>query len=347
MADKREEVDTVYAGEIAAAVGIKDVKTSHTFCDQAHPIILEQITFPEPVVAVRVEPKTKNDQEKMSLALKRLSDEDPTFKVSTDEETLETIIAGMGELHLDIIVDRMKREFGVEANIGQPQVAYRETIQREAEAEFKYQKQTGGRGQYGHVKIRIKPLPELATDETVAKNVKREDHFEFIDSIKGGVIPNEFIPAVMKGAKEAMARGFVAGYKMEDISVELFDGSYHEVDSSEVAFRLAAINAFKEAAASANPVILEPIMKVEVRTPEDYLGDIQGNISSKRGQLSGTTEIGGKTVVNAQIPLSEMFGYTNTLRSMTQGRASMTMEFDHYAVVPPNVAEEIKKARGV
>tara|TARA_B100000745_G_scaffold292018_1_gene232483 strand:+ start:868 stop:3030 length:2163 start_codon:yes stop_codon:yes gene_type:complete len=347
MADKREEVDEVYAGEIAAAVGIKEVKTSHTLCDEQNPIILEQITFPEPVVAVRVEPKTKNDQEKMSTALKRLSDEDPTFKVSTDEETLETIIAGMGELHLDILVDRMKREFGVEANIGQPQVAYRETIQHEAEAEYKYVKQSGGRGQYGHVKIRIKPLEQLEEDVTVPKNVTREEHFEFIDSIKGGVIPNEYIPAVMKGAKEAMSRGLVAGYKMEDVSVELFDGSYHDVDSSEIAFKLAAINAFKDAAKKANAVILEPIMKVEVRTPEEYMGDINGNISSKRGQVDGTEEIGGKTIVHAKVPLSEMFGYTNTLRSMTQGRASMTMEFDHYAVVPPNVAEEIKKNRGV
>jgi elongation factor G len=347
MADKREEIEEVYAGEIAAAVGIKEVKTSHTLCDEANPIVLEQITFPEPVVAVRVEPKTKNDQEKMSTALKRLSDEDPTFKVSTDEETLETIIAGMGELHLDIIVDRMKREFGVEANIGQPQVAYRETIQREAEAEHKYIKQSGGRGQYGHVKIRIKPLEALGEDEEVAKNVTREDHFEFVNSIKGGVVPNEYIPAVMKGAKEAMGRGFVAGYKMEDISVDLFDGSYHDVDSSEIAFKLAGINAFKEAAAKANPVILEPIMKVEVRTPEEYLGDINGNISSKRGQVEGSEEMGGKTIVHAKVPLSELFGYTNSLRSMTQGRASMTMEFDHYAVVPPNVAEEIKKNRGV
>jgi elongation factor G len=352
MADKREEVDEVYAGEIAAAVGIKEVKTSHTLCAQDAPIVLEQITFPAPVVAVRVEPKTKNDQEKMGTALKRLSDEDPTFTVSTDEETLETIIAGMGELHLDILVDRMKREFGVEANIGAPQVAYRETIQGSAEAEHKYQKQTGGRGQYGHVKIRIKPLEERALDADgeeakVAKNITREDHFEFINNIKGGVIPQEFIPAVMKGAKEAMSRGMVAGYKMEDVSVELYDGSYHDVDSSEIAFKLAGINAFKEAAQRANAVILEPVMKVEVRTPEEYMGDIQGNISSKRGQLEGTTEVGGKTIVNAKIPLSEMFGYTNTLRSMTQGRASMTMEFDHYAVVPPNVAEEIKKARGV
>lgn len=347
MADKREEVEEVYAGEIAAAVGIKEVKTSHTLCDVDKPILLETITFPAPVVAVRVEPKTKNDQEKMGVALKRLADEDPTFVVSTDDETLETIIAGMGELHLDILVDRMKREFGVEANIGQPQVAYRETIQREAEAEHKYIKQSGGRGQYGHVKIRIKPLEPLAEGETVAKNVIREDHFEFVNSIKGGTIPQEYIPAVMKGCKEAMARGQVAGYKMEDVSVELFDGSYHDVDSSEIAFKLAGINAFKEAAKRANAVILEPIMKVEVRTPEEYMGDINGNISSKRGQVEASEELGGKTIVHAKVPLSEMFGYTNTLRSMTQGRASMTMEFDHYEVVPPNVAEEIKKARGV
>ncbi len=352
MADKREEVEEVYAGEIAAAVGIKEVKTSHTLCDLDNPILLETITFPEPVVAVRVEPKTKNDQEKMGVALKRLSDEDPTFKVSTDEETLETIIAGMGELHLDIIVDRMKREFGVEANIGQPQVAYRETIQREAEGEEKYVKQSGGRGQYGHVKIRIKPLEPLAVDADgeeakVAKNVTREEHFEFINNIKGGVIPQEYIPAVMKGCKEAMERGFVAGYKMEDVSVELYDGSFHDVDSSEIAFKLAGINAFKKAAQVANAVILEPVMKVEVRTPEEYMGDINGNINSKRGMIEASEEVGGKTIVNAKVPLSEMFGYTNTLRSMTQGRASMTMEFDHYEVVPPNVAADIKKARGV
>lgn len=347
QADKREEVEAVYAGEIAGAVGIKEVRTSDTLCDESAPIELEQISFPKPVVAVRVEPKTKNDQEKMSTALKRLSDEDPTFTVSTDEETLETIIAGMGELHLDILIDRMKREFNVEANIGQPQVAYRETIRGAAEAEHKYIKQTGGRGQYGHVKLRIKPLEPLAEDETVPKNVTREDHFEFINNIKGGVIPNEYIPAVMKGCKEAMARGLVAGYKMEDVSVELFDGSYHDVDSSEVAFKMAAINAFKEAAQKANPVILEPIMKVEVRTPDEFMGDVNGNISSKRGLVEQSSEVGGKTIVNAKVPLSEMFGYTNTLRSMTQGRASMVMEFDHYDVVPPNVAEDIKKARGV
>lgn len=348
MADKREEVEEVYAGEIAAAVGIKEVKTSHTLCDLDKPILLEAITFPAPVVAVRVEPKTKNDQEKMGVALKRLSDEDPTFVVSTDEETLETIIAGMGELHLEILVDRMKREFGVEANIGKPQVAYRETIQREAEAEYKYVKQSGGRGQYGHVKIRIKPLQPIADPEAkLPKNVTREDHFEFVNNIKGGVIPQEYIPAVMKGCKEAMGRGFVAGYKMEDVSVELFDGSFHDVDSSEIAFKLAGINAFKEAAKRANAVILEPIMKIEVRTPEEYMGDINGNISSKRGQIESSEEMGGKTIVHAKVPLSEMFGYTNTLRSMTQGRASMTMEFDHYEIVPPNVMADIKKERGI
>jgi elongation factor G len=347
QADKRTEIEEVYAGEIAAGVGLKEVKTSHTLCDEAKPIVLEQIVFPKPVVAMSVEPKTKNDQEKMSTALKKLADEDPTFIVSTDEETMQTIIAGMGELHLEILVDRMKREFGVEANVGAPQVAYRETIQHEAEADYKYAKQSGGRGQYGHVKIKIRPMQPLEEGKEVAKNVTREDHFEFVNNIKGGAIPNEFIPAVMKGVKEAMARGFVAGYKMEDISVELYDGSFHDVDSSEIAFKLAAIYAFKEAAAKAGAVLLEPVMKVEVRTPEQFLGDINGNISSKRGQVEGMGELGDKKVITAQVPLSEMFGYTNTLRSMTQGRASMTMTFDHYDVVPPNVANDIKKARGV
>lgn len=349
QADKRTEIEEVYAGEIAAGVGLKDVKTSHTLCDEANPIALEQIVFPEPVVAMRIEPKTKNDQEKMGIAMKKLSDEDPTFKITSDEETAETIIAGMGELHLEILVDRMKREFGVEANVGKPQVAYRETIQRLAEAEHKYVKQSGGRGQYGHVKIRIKPLEplELSEGKSLPKNVTREDHFEFINSIKGGVIPNEYIPAVMKGCKEAMARGFVAGYKMEDVSVELFDGSYHEVDSSEIAFRLAGIHAFKEAAQKAGAVLLEPIMKVEVTTPEKFMGDINGNISSKRGLVEGMDDRDLVRVIHAKVPLSEMFGYTTALRSMTEGRASMTMEFDHYDVVPPNVAIEIKKARGV
>jgi len=346
MADKRTEVEEVYAGEIAAGVGLKDVKTSHTLCVETNPIVLEQIVFPEPVVALRIEPKTKNDQEKMGMALKKLSDEDPTLRISTDDETLETIIAGMGELHLEIIVDRMKREFGGEANVGKPQVAYRETIQREAEAEYKYIKQTGGRGQYGHVKIRIKPMEALPEGEEVKKNVTREEHFEFINNIKGGVIPGEFIPPVMKRAKEAMARGMVAGYKMEDISVELFDGSYHDVDSSEIAFKLAAINAFKEAAKKAGAVILEPVMRVEITTPEQFMGDINGNLASKRGMVEGFEDRDLVKVIRGKVPLSELFGYTTTLRSMTEGRANMTMEFDHYEVVPPNIAEEIKKARG-
>lgn len=347
QADKRTEIEEVYAGEIAAGVGLKDVKTSNTLCDEAHPIILEQIIFPVPVVAMRVEPKTKNDQEKMGTALKKLADEDPTFIVSSDQETMETIISGMGELHLEILVDRMKREFGVEANVGAPQVAYRETILNTAEAEHKYIKQSGGKGQYGHVKIRIKPLEAVDPEAKVAKNVTREEHFEFVNSIKGGVIPQEFIPAVMKGAKEAMARGQVAGYKMEDVSVELYDGSYHDVDSSEIAFRLAAIHAFRDAAKKANAVLLEPVMKVEIRTPEQFMGDVNGNISSKRGQVESMGDLGDKKVVTASVPLSEMFGYTNTLRSMTQGRASMTMTFDHYDVVPPNVSMEIRRARGV
>jgi len=280
----------------------------------------------------------------MGLALKKLSDEDPTFTINTDDETMETIIAGMGELHLEILVDRMKREFGVEANIGKPQVAYRETIQIPAEAEVKYVKQSGGRGQYGHVKIRIKPLEKLTEEEEkkLPKNVKRlEGGMEFINSIKGGVIPQEYIPAVEKGIKEGMERGVVAGYKMVDVSVDLYDGTYHDVDSSEIAFKIAASQAFQEAAKKANPVLLEPIMKVEVVTPEEFMGDVTGNLSSKRGQIDSMDDRGGNKVVNAKVPLSEMFGYTTTLRSMTEGRASSTMEFDHYAVVPQNVAKEI------
>jgi elongation factor G len=345
QADKREEVEEVYAGEIAAAVGLKDTKTSHTLCDENQPIVLEQIVFPEPVVAMRVEPKTKADQEKMGMALKKLSDEDPTFRVSTDAETNETIIAGMGELHLEIIVDRMKREFNVEANVGKPQVAYRETIRRTAEADYKYIKQTGGKGQYGHVKIRLSPMQPLEEGEEVKKNVKRYEDFEFVNNIKGGVIPNEFIPAVEKGVKEALDRGTVAGYKMVNVSCELFDGSYHDVDSSEIAFKLAAINAFKEAADKADSVLLEPIMKIEVVTPEKFMGDINGNIASKRGQIESMEARDMVQVIHAKVPLSEMFGYTTTLRSMTEGRANMTMEFDHYDVVPPNVAQLIKEAR--
>ena len=345
QADKREEVEEVYTGEIAAAVGLKNTKTSHTLCDESAPIVLEEMTFPEPVVAARIEPKTKADQEKMGIALNKLMDEDPTFKVSTDPETLETIISGMGELHLEILVDRLKREFKVDAELGKPQVAYRETIQSEAEGEEKYVKQTGGRGQYGHVKIRIKPMEELPEGAETPKNVEREDHFEFINNIKGGVIPSEYIPAVKKGIKEAMERGIVANYPMVDISVELFDGSYHDVDSSEIAFKIAGSQAFQKAAKEASPVLLEPIMKMEITTPEEYMGDVTGNINSMRGQIEGMDERGNAKVIRALVPLSELFGYTTKLRSMTQGRANATMEFSHYAVVPKNVADEIVSQR--
>ncbi|MDP2651388.1 MAG: elongation factor G [bacterium] len=345
QADQREEVKKVFAGEIAAAVGLKNAKTSHTFSDESNPIILDTITFPEPVISLRIEPKTKADQEKMGMALKRLSDEDPTFKIKSDTETGETVIMGMGELHLEIIVDRMKREFAVEANVGKPQVAYKETIMGEAEVENKYIKQTGGKGQYGHVKIKIKPLPQYDPEEKVPKNAHREEGFEFIDSIKGGVIPQEFIPAVEKGIKEAMDRGILAGYKMTDISAELTFGSYHDVDSSEIAYKIAASQAFQEAARRAKPVILEPIMKVEVVVPEKFMGDITGNLSGKRGQIEAMEDRGELKVVRAQVPLSEMFGYVTNLRSMTEGRGSATMEFDHYAVVPTNVATTIIETR--
>ncbi|MDP2641769.1 MAG: elongation factor G [bacterium] len=345
QADKREEVKKVFAGEIAAAVGLKEAKTSHTFCDENNPIALDQIKFPEPVISLRIEPKTKADQEKMGMALKRLSDEDPTFKIKSDQDTGETVIMGMGELHLEIIVDRMKREFAVEANVGKPQVAYKETIQGEAEVENKYIKQTGGKGQYGHVKIKIKPLPQYDPEEKVPKNAHREPGFEFIDAIKGGVIPQEFIPAVEKGIREAMDRGIVAGYKMTDISAELNYGSYHDVDSSEIAYKIAASQAFQEAARKAKPVLLEPIMKVEVVVPEKFMGDITGNLSGKRGQIEAMEDRGELKVVRAKVPLSEMFGYVTSLRSMTEGRGSSTMEFDHYAVVPTNVAATIIETR--
>ncbi|MDB5189932.1 MAG: fusA [Parcubacteria group bacterium] len=345
QADKREEVDQVFTGEIAAFVGLKDTKTSHTLCDEAHPIILEQIVFPEPVVSLRIEPKTKADQEKMGMALKKLSDEDPTFRISSDEETAETIIAGMGELHLEILVDRMQREFNVGANVGKPQVAYRETILGTADVDNKYIKQTGGKGQYGHVKIRVKHLEPRDPDAKELKNVKREDHFEFINNIKGGVIPQEYIPAVEKGIRESLGRGVLAGYPIVDVSVELYDGSSHDVDSSEIAFKIAASQAFQEATQKAKPVILEPIMKVEVVVPEQFMGDITGNLSGKRASIEGMEERGMNKVVNAKVPLSEMFGYTTTLRSMTEGRGSMTMEFDHYEVVPSNVAQDIIASR--
>ena len=345
QADKREEVKKVFAGEIAAAVGLKDVRTSHTLCDEANPIILEQIKFPEPVISLRIEPKTKADQEKMGIALKELSDEDPTLKVTSDTETMETLISGMGELHLEIIVDRMKREFGVEANVGAPQVAYRETIMQEAEAEHKYIKQTGGRGQYGHVKLKLKPLEALEEGAKIPKNVHRSDHFEFINSIKGGVIPQEFIPAIEKGVEEAMERGVVAGFRLVDVSCELTFGSSHDVDSSEIAFKIAASMCFQEAARAARAVILEPIMRVEVVMPTEYLGDVTGSLSGKRGAIEGTEDRGMNTAIKAKVPLKEMFGYTTDLRSMTKGRAGFTMEFDHYEVVPKNVADTIIASR--
>jgi len=344
-ANDREEVKKVYAGEIAAAVGLKNTKTSDTLCDESAPIILDRIEFPAPVVSLRIEPKTKADQEKMGMALSKLAAEDPTFKVTSDPETLETVIWGMGELHLEVLVDRMKREFSVEANIGKPQVAYRETITKESESEVKYVKQSGGRGQYGHVKIRIKPMEDLGEDEKLKKNVKREDNFEFINSIKGGVIPQEFIPAVEKGLKEGMERGVIAGYSLVDISVDLYDGSYHDVDSSEIAFKIAASQALQDAAKKASPVLLEPVMKVEVVTPDQFMGDVSGNLSSKRGQIEGMEDRGMNKAVKARVPLSEMFGYITTLRSMTEGRASFTMEFDKYDIVPQNVADEIISKR--
>ncbi len=331
-ANDREEIKEVYAGEIAAIVGLKDTRTGDTLCALDRPVLLEKIEFPEPVVSLRIEPKTKADQEKMGIALHRLSDEDPTFRIESDPETLETIISGMGELHLDVLVDRMKREFKVEANIGKPQVAYKETITADASAEGKYIRQSGGRGQYGHVKLRVKPR-------------ERGEEFEFINSIKGGIIPSEFISAVEKGVKEAMQRGVVAGFPMVDLSVELYDGSYHEVDSSEAAFKIAGSMAFQDAAKRAEPVILEPIMKVEVIVPEQFLGDITGNLSSKRGQIEEMGERGDLRVINAKVPLSEMFGYVTMLRSMTEGRGTYTMEFNHYAVVPANITQTIAERR--
>jgi len=345
QADKREEVEQVFTGEIAAMVGLKDTKTSHTLCDEANPIVLEQIKFPEPVVSLRIEPATKADQEKMGMAIRKLADEDPTFKVTSDEETAETIISGMGELHLEILVDRMKREFNVVANVGKPQVAYRETIMGSAEAEGKYIKQTGGKGQYGHVKLKMKHMEPIDPEAKIPKNMTREDHFEFINNIKGGAIPQEFFNPIEKGIREAMARGFLAGYPMVDISVDLYDGSFHDVDSSEIAFKIAASMAFQEAAARAKPVILEPIMAVEVVIPEKFMGDITGSLSGKRGAIEGMEDRGMNKAVKAKVPLSEMFGFTTTLRSMTEGRGSMTMEFDHYEVVPSNVAADIIAAR--
>jgi elongation factor G len=346
QANQREEVKKVFAGEIAAAVGLKDVITSDTLCSEDKPIVLEKIHAAEPVISLAIEPKTRADQEKMGMALSALGKEDPSLRINTDAETGQTTISGMGELHLEIIVDRMKREFGVEANTGKPQVAYRESILGESQAEGKYVKQSGGKGQYGHVLIKMKPIERGISKEDLPKNVKRDgDNFEFINSIKGGAIPVEFIPAVEKGAKESMDRGVLAGYKMVGISVELYDGSFHEVDSSEIAFKLATTEAFREAAKRAKPVILEPIMSVEVVTPDQFYGDVSGNLSSKRGQIEGMEERGVNKAIKAKVPLSELFGYVTELRGMTQGRANPTMEFSHYEVVPKNVEAEIVKAR--
>ncbi len=327
-ANRREEVEEVYAGDIAAAVGLKDTVTGDTLCDEANPVILESITFPEPVISVAIEPKTKQDQEKMGIALARLAEEDPTFRVHTDEETLETIISGMGELHLEIIVDRMKREFKVEAKVGKPQVAYKETIRTKAEAEGKFIRQSGGRGQYGHCWLRLEPR-------------ERGEGFEFHDEIKGGIIPKEYIPAIEKGVREAMDKGVLAGYPVVDVSVTVYDGSYHEVDSSEAAFKITGSIAFQEAFKKADPVMLEPIMSVEVVMPEEYMGDVMGDLNSRRGQIQEMTDRGNNKVVQALVPLAEMFGYSTVLRSMTQGRGTYSMEFLHYAEMPANVAETI------
>lgn len=331
-ANHREDVEEISAGGIGAIVGLKNTTTGDTLCDPDHPIVLEKITFPEPVIAVRIEPKTKADQEKMGLALRRLAEEDPTFRVGGDPETGDTIISGMGELHLEIIVDRMKREFSVEANVGRPQVAYKETIKGKAEAEGKYIRQSGGRGQYGHVKIKVEPL-------------ERGKGFEFENEIKGGAIPQEYIPAVEKGLEEAVSKGILAGYPLVDLQVRLFDGSFHEVDSSEMAFKIAGSMALQEAAKQAKPIILEPIMSVQVIAPADFLGDITGDLSSKRAKIKAMGEKGQVRVVDANVPLSEMFGYSTSLRSMTQGRGSFSMEFSHYEEVPQNIALEIIEGR--
>ena len=326
-ANKREEKDEVHAGDIAAAVGLKDTTTGDTLCDESAPIILEKMEFADPVIQVAVEPKTKADQEKMGTALSKLAEEDPTFKVTTNQETGQTLIAGMGELHLEILVDRMKREFKVEANVGKPQVAYRETIIGEANVETKYAKQSGGRGQYGHVKIIVEP-----------NNGKG---YEFINKITGGAIPREYIPAVDKGIQEAMEAGVVAGYPVQDVKVTLYDGTYHEVDSSEMAFKIAGSMAVKDGMRKATPILLEPIFKVEVTTPEEYMGDVIGDLNSRRGQVSGMTDRNGAKIINAFVPLSEMFGYATDLRSKTQGRASYSMEFEKYEQVPTNIANQI------
>src|SRR5690554_7816502 len=334
-ANDRQEIKEVRAGDIAALIGMKDVTTGDTLCAIDKPIILERMDFPEPVISVAVEPKTKADQEKMGVALARLAQEDPSFRVRSDEESGQTIISGMGELHLEVLVDRLRREVNVDANIGKPQVAYRETIRKVCEeVEGKFVRQSGGRGQYGHVVLKVEPLPQGGG-------------YEFVDAIKGGVVPREYIPAVDKGIQETLPTGIVAGYPVVDVKVTLFFGSYHDVDSNENAFRMAASMAFKDGMRKASPVLLEPMMAVEVETPEEHAGTVMGDLSSRRGLVQGMDDIvgGGKTI-KAEVPLSEMFGYATQLRSMTQGRATYTMEFKQYAEAPKNVAEEVISARG-
>lgn len=331
-ANHREEVDEAYAGDIAAAVGLKVTTTGDTLCDEQHPIILESMKFPEPVISVAIEPKTKADQEKLSTALQKLAEEDPTFKMHTDPETGQTIISGMGELHLEIIVDRLMREFKVGANVGRPQVAYKETIRRPVKAEGKFIRQTGGRGQYGHVVIEVEPQ-------------ERGKGYEFVNKIVGGVVPKEYIPAVDAGIQEAMNTGVLAGYPVVDVKISLVDGSYHEVDSSEMAFKIAGSLAFKEAAKKAGPVLLEPIMKVEVVVPEEYMGDVIGDLNARRGRVEGMERRAGAQVIHAFVPLAEMFGYATDLRSRTQGRGTYVMQFDHYEEVPQNIADEITAKR--
>ena len=330
-ANEQKGIDEVRAGDIAACVGLKDVYTGTTLADQAKPVVLERMTFPEPVISQAVEPKTKADQEKMGLALSKLAQEDPSFRVRTDEETGQTIMSGMGELHLEILVDRMKREYSVEANVGAPQVAYRETIRKSVEQEGKYAKQSGGKGQFGHVWLRIEP-------NEVGKG------YEFVNEIVGGVVPKEFIPAVDKGLRDAIKNGVLAGYPVVDVKISLFDGSYHEVDSSEIAFKVAASMAFKEGCQKASPVILEPIMAVDVETPEDYTGDVMGDLNRRRGMILGMEDNYGAKMIRAEVPLSEMFGYSTTLRSMSQGRATYSMEFKKYQEAPRNVIEQLSKA---
>jgi len=329
----RDEVKEVFTGDIVATVGLKDTSTGHTLCDENDIILLEKISFPEPVISIKIEPKTKADQEKMSLALRKLTEEDPTFRTNTDLETGETIISGMGELHLEIITDRMRREFKVEGNVGKPQVAYKETIKQEAEAEGKYIRQSGGRGQYGHVLLRVTPK-------------ERGSGFEFVDEIKGGVIPREFIPATEKGIKEAMGKGVLAGYPLVDIEVALYDGSFHEVDSSEVAFKIAGSMALQEAVRKAKLILLEPVMKMEVVVPADFFGDAIGDLASRRGKIEETNDRINMKVVSAQVPLAEMFGYATALRSLTEGRGTFTMEFDHYEEVPQNIVQAIVEGKG-